>query len=100
MTSVMRAGVVSKSMLFLEFDFRYALIDLKFQALFSFELTTTDSPLGLVPLRGASPLCVSKRLLLGAQVIAEYERFGSSDAAGPPVALHTEAVRDRAEPAR
>ena len=39
-------------------------------------------------------------LLFGAQVIAEYERFGSGDAAGPPVTLRTEAVEDRAAPAR
>jgi membrane protein len=31
-------------------------------------------------------------LLLGAQVIAEYERFGKDDLQGPPPALRTEAV--------
>lgn len=34
-------------------------------------------------------------LLLGAQVIAEYERFGRVDANAPPVALRTEAVEDK-----
>jgi len=34
-------------------------------------------------------------LLLGAQVIAEYERIGKVDANAPPVAMRTEAVEDK-----
>jgi hypothetical protein len=49
---------------------------LKFHALFSFDETTTDSPFAFVPLSGASPLCVSKRLLLGTQVIPKAGQSG------------------------
>jgi membrane protein len=41
---------------------------------------------------------VATLLLLGAQVIAEYERIGTVDAKAPPTAMRTEEVEDKSAP--
>ena len=70
MTSVMRAGVVSKSMLFFESDLAVGADRLEVPGAVQFRCDDQPThPLALVPLSGASPLCVSKRLLFGGQVI-------------------------------
>ena len=66
-TSVMRAGVVSKSMLFSVSDSRYAVTDLKRQFAPKDVFRTIEPPRAVVPFSGSTPLSVSNRLSRGGQ---------------------------------